>query len=52
MARALGEFWAAAAPRFDHVLLWSAPTGVLALVPPEYRVVFHRDELTILERNR
>lgn len=44
------EFWSAAEPRFDHVLLWSAPTEVMALVPPEYRVVFHRDELTILER--
>ncbi|MGH7295755.1 MAG: hypothetical protein ACRELB_12505 [Polyangiaceae bacterium] len=44
------DLWSEAEPRFDHVLLWSAPPAVLALVPPEYRVVFQKDELTILER--
>jgi hypothetical protein len=44
------EFWRAATPQFDHVLLWSAPPEVLALVPARYRIAFQRDELTILER--
>ena len=44
------EFWGQALPRFDHVLMWSAPKDVVALVPPEYAVVFQRDELTIFER--
>jgi hypothetical protein len=43
-------FWRDAAVSFDHVLMWSAPREVLALVPPDYRVTFQRDELTILER--
>lgn len=44
------DLWEEAEPRFDHVLLWEAPPAVMALVPPEYHVVFQRDELTILER--
>jgi hypothetical protein len=44
------SFWRGAEPEFDHVLMWSAPKDVLAMVPPEYRVAFQRDELTILER--
>jgi hypothetical protein len=44
------EFWRVAEPRFDHVLMWSAPRDVMALVPADYRVVFQRDELTVLER--
>jgi hypothetical protein len=44
------SFWRSAEPTFDHVLLWSAPKDVLALVPDDYRVAFQRDELTILER--
>jgi hypothetical protein len=44
------EFWQRATPAFDHVLMWSAPRDVLALVPANYRVVFQRDELAILER--
>jgi hypothetical protein len=44
------DFWRKAEPKFDHVLMWSAPREVLGLVPPEYRVTFQRDELTILER--
>jgi hypothetical protein len=44
------EFWRDAEPRFDHVLMWSAPKDVMALVPADYRVVFQRDELTVLER--
>jgi hypothetical protein len=45
------DFWRDATPRFDHVLMWEAPREVLALVPPEYRVAFQRDELTIFERS-
>ena len=44
------DFWREAEPRFDHVLMWRAPPEVMALVPGDYRVVFQRDELTILER--
>jgi hypothetical protein len=47
---AWADFWAEATPRFDHVLLWSAPDAVLPFIPPAYHVVFKRDELTILER--
>ena len=43
-------FWDRAVPTFDHVLMWSAPREVLALVPANYRIVFQRDELAILER--
>jgi hypothetical protein len=43
-------FWRKAEPRFDHVLMWEASKEVIALVPPEYRVSFQRDELTIFER--
>jgi hypothetical protein len=44
------EFWREARPRFDHVLLWSAPKAVMALVPDDYHVVFQQGELTILAR--
>jgi hypothetical protein len=44
------QFWRDAEPRFDHVLMWSAPEAVLALVPEDYRVVFQQGELTILAR--
>jgi hypothetical protein len=44
------EFWTQALPRYDHVLLWSAPKEVLAQIPPPYKVTFARDELTILAR--
>jgi hypothetical protein len=44
------EFWREAEPRYDHVLMWSAPAEVMPLVPPAYHVVFQRDELVILER--
>ena len=44
------ELWSGVTPRFDHVLMWSAPPAVMALVPPQYRVVFQKDELTILAR--
>ncbi|MBV9948902.1 MAG: hypothetical protein JOZ69_18785 [Myxococcales bacterium] len=43
-------FWGEARPEFDHVLLWSAPDDVVARLPPFYRVVFRRGELTVLER--
>jgi hypothetical protein len=45
-----GDFWRRATPQFDHVLMWDAPREVLALVPPDYRLAFQRDELTIFER--
>jgi hypothetical protein len=44
------ELWSAAEPRYGHVLLWEAPPAVMALVPPEYHVVFRQDELTVLAR--
>jgi hypothetical protein len=44
------EFWGDAEPRYDHVLMWDAPRGAMALVPPDYRVVFQQGELTILAR--
>jgi hypothetical protein len=44
------DFWRQATPRFDHVLMWEAPRDVLGLVPPDYRLAFQRDELTIFER--
>jgi hypothetical protein len=43
-------FWRVAEPRFTHVLLWDAPSDVMKLVPPSYRVVFQRDELTIVAK--
>jgi hypothetical protein len=46
------EFWSQAEPRFDHVLMWSAPREVLPFVPAAYRVVFQKDELTVLERDQ
>jgi hypothetical protein len=45
------EFWREALPQFDHVLMWDTPKDVMTLVPPQYRVVFQRDELTILARS-
>ncbi len=44
------EFWAAALPRYDHVLMWDPTPDAQALVPPAYRVKFHQDRLTIYER--
>jgi hypothetical protein len=45
------QFWREAADaQFDHVLMWSAPKDVLALVPPDYSVVFQQGELTIFAR--
>jgi hypothetical protein len=45
------EFWRDATPIYDHVLMWDATPEALALVPPEYKVVFQRDELVIYARN-
>jgi hypothetical protein len=45
------EFWRQAEPRYDHVLMWSAPAPILAMVPGDYRVTFQRGDLTILERS-
>jgi hypothetical protein len=44
------QFWREAEPQFDHVLMWSAPKDVFALVPANYSVVFQQGELTILAR--
>jgi hypothetical protein len=44
------DFWRKAEPKFDHVLMWSAPRDVIAQVPSRYRVAFQRDEVTIFER--
>ncbi len=45
------EFWAAATPAFDHVLLWDASPEARALVPRDYHVVFQRDRLAIYARS-
>jgi hypothetical protein len=44
------EFWAAALPLYDDVLMWDAPADAKKLVPPEYRVKYEQDRLTIYER--
>jgi hypothetical protein len=44
-------FWRKAEPRFDYVLMWDAPKGVVDQVPPDYRVVFQRAELVVLGRS-
>ena len=44
------EFWAAALPAYDHVLLWDPTPEAKKLVPPEYRVKYEQDRLTIYER--
>ncbi len=44
------EFWAAALPLYDHVLMWDAPAEAASLVPAAYHVKFHQDRLTIYER--
>jgi hypothetical protein len=44
------DFWFIAEPTFDHLLLWAAPTDVMNVLPPEYRVVYQKDELTIAAR--
>ena len=44
-------FWSEAEPRFDHVLMWAAPSGVRALVPPRYAIAFESGELVIYARS-
>jgi hypothetical protein len=44
------EFWASAMPLYDHVLMWDATPEARKLVPPEYRVKYEQDRLTIYER--
>jgi hypothetical protein len=41
-------FWSEAKPRYDWVLLWDAPEGVMRLVPDEYALVMKEGELTVL----
>jgi hypothetical protein len=43
-------FWSEAEPRFDHVLMWAAPSGVRALVPPRYAIAFESGDLVIFAR--
>lgn len=43
-------FWRDATPRFDHVLMWDAPREVTRLVPPNYRLKFSQERLSIYER--
>jgi hypothetical protein len=45
-----GEFWKAALPKYDHVLMWEASADAKAMVPPEYRVKLEQGHLTIYER--
>ncbi|WP_394827085.1 hypothetical protein [Pendulispora albinea] len=49
--RQWASFWQAAAPQYDHVLMWDATPEVQALVPPEYRMVLKQEHLTIYERS-
>lgn len=44
------EFWSAALPEYDHVLMWEATPEVKKLVPPEYRLKYEQDRLSIYER--
>ena len=44
------EFWRDATPLYDHVLMWEATPEAIAQVPPEYKQVFHQNELTIFAR--
>ena len=44
------EFWRDALPRFDHVLLWDPTPQALALVPPDYNVLYQQGELVVLQR--
>ncbi len=48
--RLWAEFWRAALPRFDHVLMWNPTPEAQALIPAAYRVKFRQDRLTIYER--
>jgi hypothetical protein len=43
-------FWSGATPRFDHVLLWSAPADVDETIPAAYRETFRAGRLRVLER--
>jgi hypothetical protein len=44
------EFWTAALPLYDTVLMWEPTAQALALVPGAYGVKFHSDRLWIFER--
>ena len=44
------EFWNAAEPRYDHVLMWDAAPEAIAEVPAYYELVFQRDRLRIFAR--
>jgi hypothetical protein len=44
------EFWDAARPRFDHVLLWDPTDTVLRDMPSFYRPVFHEGKLWLYAR--
>lgn len=44
------EFWAEIKPGYTHVLAWDMPNAVVATVPPEYRLEYHRGNLSLYVR--
>jgi hypothetical protein len=44
------EFWSAAIPIYDTVLMWDPTPQALTVVPTAYRVKYHADKLWIYER--
>lgn len=44
------EFWTAARPHFDHVLMWDPTEAVLRDVPPYYVPSFHEGKLWLFAR--
>jgi len=49
-ADAWREFWSAARPKFDHVLMWDPTDVVLQNVPADYEPKLHEGKLWILAR--
>jgi len=48
--KAWREFWQAATPRYDHLLLWDVTPDALENIPSSYRKVFQRGRLSVFER--
>jgi len=48
--KAWREFWEAATPRYDHLVVWDVTLDALANIPRSYRKVFQRGRLSIFER--
>lgn len=44
------EFWADAAPRYDHLLVWDVTPDAKANIPSSYRLAFERGRLQIYAR--